>query len=130
MPNFEIFRKANWDTLVHEYGLDGKRLLPWDNYPTSFGAGWCVVRPHTESEHHTQIDQEIFIAIKGKGVVVIGEDRFDFEMGDVVAIPKHTNHYVINASDDDFHFYVIWWDVNHASQFLQENNANTGCLND
>jgi oxalate decarboxylase/phosphoglucose isomerase-like protein (cupin superfamily) len=93
-----------------------------------FGGGWCVVRPHTQSENHTQIDQEIFIAIKGKATVVIGDQRFDFEMGDVVAIPKHTEHYVINDSDDDFHFYVVWWDANYATQFLEQNNAETGVL--
>lgn len=65
MNKFEIFRKSNFDGLVHEYGLDGRRLLPWDNYPMPFAGGWCVVRPGTQSEPHTQIDQEIFIAIKG-----------------------------------------------------------------
>jgi oxalate decarboxylase/phosphoglucose isomerase-like protein (cupin superfamily) len=120
----------DWNALVHEYDLDGKRLLPWDSYPMPFGAGWCVVRPKTCSEPHTQIDQEIFIALKGHGSVVIGESSFPFEMGDIVAIPKHTNHYVVNDSDEDFHFYVIWWDKTYATQFLSENNETTGCLDD
>lgn len=128
MPQFDLHRRTDWSALVHEYDLDGKRLLPWDGYPMPFGGGWCVVRPHTQSENHTQIDQEIFIAIKGKGVVVIGERRFDFQMGDVVAIPKHTEHYVINDSDDDFHFYVVWWDVNYATDYLANLNEQTGVL--
>ncbi|HEY0524809.1 MAG TPA: cupin domain-containing protein [Stellaceae bacterium] len=128
MPKFDLYRKTDFANLVHEYDLDGSRLLPWDDYPMPFAGGWCVVRPHTKSEPHTQIDQEIFIAIKGKGVVVIGDKQYDFEMGDIVAIPKHTNHYVVNDSDEDFHFYVVWWDVNYATKFLQENNERTGVL--
>ncbi|MBP2156390.1 hypothetical protein [Erwinia rhapontici] len=60
MAAFEIFRPMRWDKLVHEYDLDGSRLLPWEGYPTPIGAGWCVVRPHT------QIDQEFFIGVKGQ----------------------------------------------------------------
>lgn len=37
----------DWSALVHEYDLDGKRLLPWDGYPMPFAAGWCVVQPNT-----------------------------------------------------------------------------------
>ncbi|AOK32551.1 cupin [Burkholderia singularis] len=130
MPKFDLYRKIRWHALVHEYGLDGQRLLPWDGYSMPFGGGWCVVRPHTVSEPHTQIDQELFIAIKGKGSVVIGETTYPFEIGDIVVIPKHTNHYVINDSDEDFHFYVIWWDEAHVKRYMNELNDETGCLND
>ncbi len=129
MPKFDIHRKTDWNNLVHEYDLDGKRLLPWDGYPMPFGGGWCVVRPHTRSLPHTQIDQEIFIAIKGKATCVVGDERFDFEMGDIVAVPKHTDHYIVNDSDEDFHFYVIWWDQNYVEEFMKNNDENTGCLN-
>lgn len=128
MPKFDLYRKIKWNDLVHEYALDGQRLLPWEGYPMPFAGGWCVVRPHTQSEPHTQIDQEIFIAIKGQAKVVIGDDQFDFEMGDIVAIPKHLNHYVINDSNEDFHFYVLWWDENYVRGFIKELNDNTGCL--
>lgn len=91
-----------------------------------FGGGWCVVRPHTRSLPHTQIDQELFIAINGKATLVVGEQRYPFEMGDVAAIPKHTDHYVINDSDEDFHFYVVWWDLAHVGGFIAQHDANTG----
>jgi mannose-6-phosphate isomerase-like protein (cupin superfamily) len=116
----ETFRSMKWDRLVHEYGLDGARLRPWDNYPMPFSGGWCVVRPHTQSTGHTQIDQEMFIAIKGHATLVIGDKSCDFKVGDIAAIPVHTNHYVENNSDEDFHFYVIWWDQPHAEQYLGE----------
>jgi oxalate decarboxylase/phosphoglucose isomerase-like protein (cupin superfamily) len=118
MPEFHTFRSMNWDGLVHEYDLDGSRLLPWDNYPMPFGGGWCVVRPKTRSLPHTQIDQEIFIGLKGTATLVIGEDERPFAFGDIAAIPKHTVHYFLNESDSDFHFYVVWWDETHARSYL------------
>jgi oxalate decarboxylase/phosphoglucose isomerase-like protein (cupin superfamily) len=129
MPQFDIYRRTDFGRLVHEYDLDGKRLLPWDGYPMPFGGGWCVVRPHTRSLPHTQIDQELFIGIKGRATLVVGEQRFPFEMGDVAAIPKHTDHYVINDSDEDFHFYVVWWDMAHVDGFIAQHDEQTGCLN-
>ncbi|EPN65949.1 hypothetical protein A245_07264, partial [Pseudomonas syringae pv. actinidiae ICMP 19096] len=33
MEKFDIHRKTSFDALVHEYGLDGSRLLPWKGYP-------------------------------------------------------------------------------------------------
>lgn len=128
MPKFETYREMDWGSLKHEFGLDGKRLLPWENYPMPFGAGWCVVRPGTESEHHTQIDQELFVAIKGDATLVIGEEEYPFKIGDCAVIPKHTNHYIRNESEEDFHFYVVWWDEAHVANFTENNNGTTGCL--
>lgn len=118
--DFEHFRPMDWSKLVHEYDLDGSRLLPWPGYSMPIGGAWCVVRPHTQSESHTQIDQEVFIGIKGNAKLVIGDAVYPFTMGDVAAIPKHTDHYVLNDTDEDFHFYVVWWDEHSAGRFLRE----------
>lgn len=123
MPEFNIFRAMDWDTLVHEYDLDGSRLLPWDNYPMPFAGGWCVVRPKTRSLPHTQIDQEIFIGLKGTATLVIGNESRPFTFGDIAAIPKHTVHYFANEGDEDFHFYVVWWDESHARSYLEAMSA-------
>ncbi len=118
MPDFQIFRPMNWNGLVHEYDIDGLRLLPWDNYPMPFSGAWCIVRPGTKSLPHTQIDQEIFIGLKGTAKLVMGDEVRDFTFGDIAAMPKHTDHYFKNDYDEDFHFYVVWWDEPHARQYL------------
>lgn len=130
MPKFEVFREYDKSQLVYEdeYVLDGKRLKPWDEYPMPFSGAWCVVRPRTQSGSHTQIDQEIFIAIKGEATLVIGDERRPFKIGDTAVIPKHTDHYVDNDTDEDFEFYVLWWDVEHAEQYLSDVTEKTGCL--
>ncbi len=123
MPDFQVFRPMDWGGLVHEYDLDGSRLLPWAKYPMPFSGAWCVVRPQTKSEPHTQIDQEIFIAIKGSAKLMVGNETYGFNMGDIAAIPKRVNHYVENDTDEDFHFYVVWWDEAHAEQYLSTMKA-------
>lgn len=128
MPKFDVVRRIDFTNLKHEFQLDGARLLPWDGYAMPFAGGWCVVRPGTESEPHTQVDQEIFIGTKGRATLVVGDERYEFGLGDIAAIPKHTNHYFINESDDDFHFYVIWWDMNYVGAFVEGHNDRTGCL--
>jgi mannose-6-phosphate isomerase-like protein (cupin superfamily) len=124
MGSFAIYRPMDWDGLVHEYDLDGSRLLPWPNYPMPFSGAWCVVRPHTRSQPHTQIDQEVFIGLKGTSKLVVGDRVYDFKFGDIAVIPKHTDHYFDNETDEDFHFYVVWWDVPHAERYLAEMKAN------
>ncbi|SDU18634.1 cupin domain-containing protein [Stappia sp. ES.058] len=124
MADFTIFRSMDWSGLKHEYGLDGSRLRPWENYPMPFSGAWCVVRPGTVSDSHTQIDQEIFIAIKGSATLVVDDKSHEFGQGDIAAIPKHVDHYVENNTDEDFHFYVVWWDEPHAREYLEEMKKN------
>jgi len=69
---------------------------------------------------HTQIVQEFFVGIKGNAKLKIGDEIYSFTMGNITAIPKHTDHYVINDTEEDFHFYVIWWDENITQVFLKE----------
>ncbi|OMQ27060.1 cupin domain-containing protein [Serratia oryzae] len=115
-----VFRKMNWDTLIHEYDLDGSRLLPWDGMNAPFGGAWCVVHPGTESRRHSHDEYELFIAIHGHAEVRIGERFIEAEKGDLVLLPLNTEHSVRNNSNEDFHFYSIWWDKKSASQFLNK----------
>jgi len=113
-----VFRKMNWDALVHEYDLDGSRLLPWEGIKAPFGGAWCVVRPGTESRRHSHDEYELFIAIDGTAEVRVGERYIQAQKGDLVLLPLNTEHSVKNSSDADFHFYSIWWDKESASKFL------------
>lgn len=114
----DTFRKMNWNTLVHEYDLDGSRLLPWDGMKAPFGGAWCVVRPGTESRRHSHDEYELFIALDGRAEIRIGERFIAAEKGDLVLLPLNTEHSVKNSSDEDFHFYSIWWDKKSAGDFL------------
>lgn len=113
-----VFRKMNWGALVHEYDLDGSRLLPWEGMKSPFGGAWCVVRPGTESRRHSHDEYELFIAIDGRANVRVGNEFVVAEKGDLILLPLNTEHSVVNDSDSDFHFYSIWWDRESSKDFL------------
>ena len=122
----KTIEKMDWTALVREYGVDGKRLLPWDSVALPFGGSYCVVRAKTSSLAHVNEpkgEQEMFICIKGAATVYIGLDPVDVNEGDVVFIPAGANHYVDNTHVQDFHMYSIWWDANTVKDYVNKKEA-------
>jgi len=118
MPDF--ISKMDWGSLRHEYDLDAKRLLPWDAINAPFEGAWCVVRPGTKSKPHHHDELELFITISGEAEVVIDGQPFSVSKGDLVSIPKESEHFISNDSDEDFHMYTIFWSPQSAERFLQK----------
>lgn len=116
----EIYKAMNWGELKHEYDLDGKRLLPWDNWDMPFGGAWCVVRSNTHSLKHEHDEQEMFFAVSGCADVHVGEEIFELNKGDMIAIPPGSSHFVENNHSDDFHFYTLWWDSDTCKEYLHK----------
>ncbi|WP_340620922.1 cupin domain-containing protein [Xenorhabdus siamensis] len=115
-----VLRKMNWNELKHEYDLDGSRLLPWEGLQSPFGGAWCIVRAGTTSRLHAHDEFEMFIAIEGTAQIKVGNDIYMASKGDLIRIPLDFEHHVINNSNQDFHFYSIWWSQDSASKFLAE----------
>ncbi|MGH3463918.1 MAG: cupin domain-containing protein [Kribbellaceae bacterium] len=113
------------DNLLHEYGVDTQRLMPWQVLNAPFEASYAVCRAGTVSKLHTHHEQEIFVALSGECVVECGGDRQPFRAGDVTYFTPGQLHRVHNSSDQDFVFYSIWWDPEMAHRFLA---AHTGSL--
>lgn len=116
----KILRKMDWDRLSHEYGVYGTRLLPWDGVCFPFGGAWCVVEPGTQSLDHINDpcdEDELFIVISGCASVVVGGDAYYINKGDLVFIPAGKSHYIINNTDEEFHFYTIWWNTATVSTY-------------
>ena len=106
--------KIDWKNLKHEYGVDGKRLLPWGDlpFPFPFGGAYCITRANTSSLEHINEpadEKELFIVISGKALVDIDGVKTEVEKGDVVYISEGKSHYIDNPNDEDFHFYALWW---------------------
>jgi len=117
--NIEVLKKMDWNTLVHEYDLDGKRLLPWEGVNMPFGGAWCVIRKGTDSFKHNHEENEIFICISGKATIVIDGNKYDMTKGDMITIPCNSSHYVNNPFEEDFHMYSIWWDKESTTSYLK-----------
>ncbi|RYE54319.1 MAG: cupin domain-containing protein [Sphingobacteriales bacterium] len=129
-----LIKRTKFNSLQHEYGLEGQRLLPWgDNeFPFPFGGAYCIVRAGTKSlEHVNSPDDEVemFICISGKALLAVGESGLhEVNQGDIVYISPGEAHYLKNPFKDDFHFYALWWNsdiVNGYSNFKARACQNT-----
>lgn len=115
-----LIKRLSDQTLSHEYGLDGVRTFPWANVNAPFGSAYCIVAPHSTSLDHVNQpadEDELFIGIEGKAVVIIGDEEFEVTKGDQVFIPQGLRHFVRNDSDTPFHFYTIWWNDGGVESF-------------
>lgn len=116
----EVVKPMNWYELKHEYQLDGKRLLPWDDWDMPFGGAWCVVRAHSDSLLHDHDEQEMFIVASGEATIHIGGRVIYAKKGDFIAIPPGNSHFVENSGETDFHFFTVWWDTETCESFLEK----------
>ena len=115
-----------WDDLLHEYGLDTQRLLPWDVLNAPFEGSWAVARPRTQSVLHSHHEHEIFIAVRGAAVIECDGDRTPFAAGDVAFFRPGRKHRLLNDGPDEFVFYSVWWDEEMATRFVNRNRAENG----
>ena len=98
------------EKMNREGGADAQRLVPWPALNAPFEGSWCVVHPGEATTAHAHHEYEIFIAMTGGAVLDSENERRPFNAGDIVHFTPHTEHRVINESDEDFQMYCIWWD--------------------
>lgn len=115
--------RLNRDKLVHEYGCDTQRLMPWAVLNAPFEASWATVRAGTHSKLHSHHEREIFIAIRGEVVIECNGERAPFRSGDVAYFTPGEEHRVLNDTDEDFEFYSVWWDTEMAERYLDRAGA-------
>jgi mannose-6-phosphate isomerase-like protein (cupin superfamily) len=106
------------DNLLHEYGLYTQRLFPWDVLNAPFESSWAVAKPHTSSTLHSHHEHEIFIAVRGSGVIECDGVPTPFAAGDVSFFRPGHQHQLINDADEEFVFYSVWWDAEMSERFL------------
>jgi mannose-6-phosphate isomerase-like protein (cupin superfamily) len=115
--------RLNRDNLLHEYGVDTQRLMPWAVLNAPFESSFAVVRAGTHSMLHSHHEHEIFVAVRGEAVVECDGDRAPLRMGDVVFFTPGLEHRVLNDGAEDFEFYSIWWDEELAQRFVARNGV-------
>lgn len=108
MPVF----KFSEELLEPAYGIKCARVFTRDGFQTPFGAHTCKVEPGGSSAPHTHLEGETFFMARGRGRITIGaEPETEVGPGDVVFIPPHTPHVLVNASDSEpLWFTSVWWD--------------------
>ena len=69
-------------------------LINKENSPTKkLNMGYTTIYPTGSTTGHTHEDmEEVYFVISGKGVMVVGEDKFEVEQGDGLYVPPGVFH--------------------------------------
>jgi quercetin dioxygenase-like cupin family protein len=71
-------------------------------------AGIVFIRPHSRCHEDTHDVEELFYIIAGRGKLTFDDEPVEVEAGDVVFMPAHVAHRVVNESDET---YVAFWAI-------------------
>jgi mannose-6-phosphate isomerase-like protein (cupin superfamily) len=110
-------------SLLHEYGLDTQRLLPWAVLNAPFEGSWALAKPGSRSTLHSHHEHEIFIAVRGSAAIEADGEQTPFRAGDIVFFVPGTEHRLLNDGDEEFVFYSVWWDEQMAERFIARDHA-------
>ncbi len=92
----------------HNGTILASRLLP-DGMEAPFDATWGYLENDSEMEAHAHPTEEIYVVIKGSGVVVVGEEKANVGPGDVIEIPPDIDHTMICEDGGPLLWAALWW---------------------
>ena len=75
--------------------LTGGHALP------TLGCAIQLIRPGVQTRAHRHTSSSVFLVYRGRGYSVINGERYDWEAGDLLAVPTWAWHEHANASDSD-----------------------------
>jgi mannose-6-phosphate isomerase-like protein (cupin superfamily) len=58
--------------------------------------------------HYHEGQEEVYFFMYGKGLMVVGEEKFEVEGGDIVLIPDGLFHKVFNIGESDLVFNCVF----------------------
>ena len=116
-------RKATTDLSKTEYGGVFRRLYPWaDVAAPPWGSAWMTIAPGATSTRHGHDEDETFIILSGEGVMHVDDEQRPVERGDVVYLPRFSQHFLENSSaSSPLELLTIWWGAPEPSDAEQVN---------
>lgn len=79
-----------------------------DTVDVSYSLAHAVVKVGEASEPHIlKANSELYVILKGKGEIYIGEERAILRGGDTALVPKGVIQWIKNIGKTDLKFYVI-----------------------
>jgi len=86
-----------FDDLIVEYvnPLNGGPIMP------TLSCHLQRLRPGCRTRSHRHTSSSVYVGGQGAGTIIVGDERFDWEEGDVVSLPSWRWHAHENASADD-----------------------------
>ncbi|ADX85431.1 cupin domain-containing protein [Saccharolobus islandicus] len=64
-------------------------------------AGFQLIKPGVSTKPHSHNMASIYLVFKGQGYSVIGNDKIQWNAGDVFVVPANEIHYHVNTGDED-----------------------------
>ena len=58
--------------------------------------------------HYHEGQEEVYFFMYGKGMMIVGEEKFDVQSGDIVLIPDGLFHKVFNTGESDLVFNCVF----------------------
>ncbi len=104
-------RKASTDVSKSEYGGDFRRIYPWAEVATPpWGSAWMTIAPGQTSNPHNHDEDETFIILSGTGFMTVDSETKPVEKGDVIYLPRFSQHHLQNASSmQPLELLCVWW---------------------
>lgn len=91
------------------FKIEGKRFIKEELGLTSAEISFNTMKPKTAIPfiHKHKENEEIYIAIKGRGQLLLNDKYVDMEEGTVVRVGKETERAIRNNTEDLFTFIVV-----------------------
>ncbi len=69
---------------------------------------WVDVAPGGRQRPHRHVPEQVYIIIKGKGRVQVGDDSEEVGEGDLVYVPSNVVHWIENLSDQPLTYIAAY----------------------
>lgn len=80
-----------------------------------FGHAWGYLENHAAMESHSHPTEEIYLVVRGRGVVEVDGERREVGPGDVIEIPPNAPHTMICENSGPLLWAALWWNVYPAN---------------
>lgn len=79
------------------------------------------LKPNEDIGHEVHDENDQFFRFeKGEGKVIVGEEEYEVGDGDVIIVPAHTPHNIINtSSSEDLKLYTIYTPPHHKDAIVR-----------
>ncbi len=93
----------------HNGTILSSKVLP-DGMSEPFDSAWGYLENNSQMESHSHPAEEVYLVVKGQGIVVVGNDKKEVSPGEVIEIPPDVEHTMICEDKGPFLWSAFWWD--------------------
>jgi mannose-6-phosphate isomerase-like protein (cupin superfamily) len=94
-----------------EFGMACQRLVPWTDgiEEPPLGAMACFLPAASDSAPDCHDQEEVMIVLSGTGTIRIGDESAPITTGEMVAIPRNTEHVIHNPTGETLSWFSFYW---------------------